>query len=79
MRLKQLKHKLGALREDRRTVMHFHVPLVFTLIAGAIFLGCRRQKHKNVPVTTAFHTTETVINRTCVSSSGKKDKDQSLL
>lgn len=69
MRLKQMKHKLVLFRKTE-TVMHFHVPL-FALIAGAIFLGCRRENH-NIPVTTAF--TKQKLLLTVFSAAGKKKK-----
>lgn len=69
MRLKHL--------EDRQTVMHFHVPLVFALIAGVILPGCRRPNHKH-SFDNSFHTTQAAINWTCVFSGGKEEKNQSL-
>lgn len=65
--------QLAALREDRRTGMHFHVPLVFALIADAIFLGCRRQNHKHSG-DDSFRTTETVTDWTCVGKKRKRSK-----
>lgn len=71
MRLKQMKHKLVLFRKTE-TVMHFHVPL-FALIAGAIFLGCRRENH-NIPVTTAFTKQKLLLTGRVFSAAGKKKK-----